>query len=38
MEDRVCFASSLPDSITRYSLSALLAFPDTPQYWLGVMI
>ncbi len=29
MEDRGCFVSTLTDSITRYSLSALFTLPDT---------
>ncbi len=29
MEDRLCLASGLTDSITRYSLSALLTLPET---------
>jgi len=29
VEHRQCFVSILTDSMTRYSLSALLTFPDT---------
>ena len=31
IEDRLCLASGLTDSITRYSLSALLTSPETPE-------
>jgi len=37
IEHRLCWVPILTDSMTRYSWSAVLTFPDTQQEWPGVI-